>query len=73
MAELAVDDKDGGELDEAEVVGGLLLPADQQAAEAVEPAVRDLHHPAARGMAVGVARAAAGAGRPLALGGMCGV
>ena len=61
MAELAIDDEAGGELDEGEVVGGLLLPADEQPAEAVEPAVPDLHHPAARRVAVGMRPAAAAA------------
>src|SRR5204863_7008595 len=55
MAQLAVDDQDGGELDEGEVVGGLLLPAHQQAAETIEPAVAGLHDPAARRVAVRVA------------------
>src|SRR5215211_3411661 len=45
MAQLAVDDEDGGELDEAEVVAGPLLGAGQEAPEAVEPAVAGLHHP----------------------------
>ena len=56
MADLAVDDEAGGQLDEAEVVARLLLPADQQPPEAVEPAVPDLHHPAPRRVAVGVPR-----------------
>ena len=43
MAELAVDDQDGGELDEGEVVRGFLVPADEQPPEAVEPAVPDLN------------------------------
>src|SRR6185312_4432544 len=54
-AQFAVDDQDGGELHEGEVVGGPLLPADEQAPKAVEPAVRDLHHPAARRVSGGVA------------------
>jgi len=45
MAEFAIDDEDGGELHQAEVVGGLLLPPDEQAAEAVEPRVGDLDDP----------------------------
>ena len=53
MAEVAVDAEAGGELDEAGGVGRALLPADEQVAEAVAPAVRDLHHPAARRVAVG--------------------
>ena len=69
MADFAVDDEDGGELDEAEVVLAVLLPAGQQAAEAVEPAVADLDHPAPRRMPLRIAgrrqRLAA-----LALGGM---
>ena len=55
MADLAVADQDSGQLDEAEIVGGLLVPADEQAAEAVAPAMRRLDHPAARRVAVGVA------------------
>ncbi len=43
MAELAIDDQAGGELDKAEVIGGAFLPADEQAAEAIEPAVADLN------------------------------
>src|SRR5215204_4174449 len=52
MAQLAVDDEDGGELDEAEVVAGPLLGAGQEAPEAVEPAVADLHHPSPRRVAI---------------------
>src|SRR4051794_7203432 len=62
MAELAIDDQDRGQLDEAEVVGGLLLPADEQAAEAVEPTVPRLHDPAAGWVAVGVAGRGQGLG-----------
>jgi hypothetical protein len=40
MAQLAVDDADGGELDEGEVVRRFILPAHEQAAEAVEPPTR---------------------------------
>ena len=40
-----------------QVVGRLLLPADQQAPEAVEPGVPDLHDPAARRVARRVGRA----------------
>ncbi len=32
MAQFAIDDEDGGELDQREVVVGLLLPTDEQAA-----------------------------------------
>ncbi len=41
---------DGGEreVEQGEVVGGLLVPADQDASEAVEPRVRAFHHPAPR-------------------------
>jgi len=53
MAELAIDDEAGGELDEGEVILGHLLPADEQAAEAVEPAVPDFDHPASRRVAGG--------------------
>ncbi len=72
MAELAVADEDSGELDEAQVVGGLLVPADAQAAEAVAPAVRHLDHPAPWRMAVGWPGGGSGCAA-LALGGMCGV
>src|ERR671917_468218 len=37
-----------GEVEQREVVGWLLGPADQDRAEAVEPGVRPLHHPAPR-------------------------
>ena len=59
-------------MDEGEVVLGLLLPADEQAAEAVEPAVCDLHHPAPRrdgdrgGPGGGSGPACAGLGRACA-------
>jgi len=33
MANLAVEDEAGGKVDEAEIVGRLLVPADEQAAE----------------------------------------
>src|SRR5215211_4856600 len=56
MADLAIDDEDRGELDEAEVVIALVLPAGQETAEAVEPAVADLDHPAPWRVAVRVAR-----------------
>ena len=46
-----------------EVVVALLLPADEQAAEAVEPGMRDLHDPPPRRVAVGMAGRRAGAGR----------
>jgi len=52
MAELAIDDEGGGQVDEAEVGGGSFLPAGQPAAEAVEPTVGDLHDPAPRRVAV---------------------
>ena len=55
MADLAVEDEAGGKVDEAEIVGRLLVPADEQAAEAVEPAVGDLDDPAPGRVAVGVA------------------
>jgi hypothetical protein len=48
MAEFAVDDQAGRELDKAQIVIGVLLPTNKQAAEAVKPAVRHLHYPAAR-------------------------
>ena len=53
---VAVEEQADGDRDEAEVVGGLLLPADEQAAEAVEPGVRDLHDPVPRRIAVGGTR-----------------
>ena len=55
MADLPVDDEDGGELDEAEVVLSAVLPSHEQAAEAIEPAVADLDHPPARRMPFGIA------------------
>ena len=45
MTDLAIDDEDGGQVDEAEVMAGLLLRARQHTPEAVEPAMRHLHHP----------------------------
>ena len=72
MADLAVDDEDGGELDKAQVVAGLFLGARQQPAEAVEPAVADLHHPPPRRVAVGIARGGRGPSA-LALGGRAAV
>src|SRR3954453_16134446 len=39
-------DDAAGEMKQAEVVGGLLAPADQDGAEAVQPGVGPLHHPA---------------------------
>jgi len=39
MAQRAGDDEDGGELDEAEVMGGQLLPARRQPADAIAPTV----------------------------------
>src|SRR4051812_11038708 len=54
MTDLAVDDQDGGEVADAEIVAGLLLGARQQAPEAVEPTVGPLHHPAPRRMTIGV-------------------
>src|SRR6266571_5829025 len=56
MAQLAVDDEDRCQLDQGEVVLALLLPANEQAAEAVEPGVGHLHHPAARRVTVRMAR-----------------
>src|SRR3954467_6774961 len=38
-------DDAAGEMKQAEVVGGLLAPADQDGAEAVQPGVCPLHHP----------------------------
>jgi len=43
MAQLAVDDQDRGELDEAQVIVGFLLSPDEQAVEAVEPAMGRLN------------------------------
>src|SRR6266540_2640832 len=56
MAHLAIDDQAGGQLDEGQVVLRALLPADQQPAEAVEPTVRHLHHPAPRWVTGGIPR-----------------
>ncbi|MGH2616679.1 MAG: hypothetical protein ACRDJC_15705 [Thermomicrobiales bacterium] len=71
MTDLAVDDEDGSQRDEAAVVRGLLLPARQRPPEAVAPPVRHRHHPAPRRMAV---RVRGGSGlAALAWGGMCGV
>jgi len=53
MAQFAIDDEDGGELHQTEVVGGLLLPADEQAAEAVESGMGDFDDPAPGRMAGG--------------------
>jgi hypothetical protein len=36
MAQLVIDEEIGSELDQAEVVGGLLLPANERAAEPIE-------------------------------------
>lgn len=55
MANLSVNDQDGGQLDKAQVVGAVFLPTGPQAPEAVEPAVTHLDHPAPRRMAVRVA------------------
>ena len=63
MADLAVDDEDGGHLDEAEVVGGLLLGARQQAPEAVEPGYGPPPPPSA-GAGGGRGGPAAAAARP---------
>src|SRR3954447_18540878 len=57
-------DDGAGEVEEREVIGGLLGPTDQDAAEAVEPGVCSLDHPAARfgaGMAFGMGFLATGA------------
>jgi hypothetical protein len=71
MAQFAIDDEDGGELDQREVVVGLLLPTDEQAAEATEPGMGDLDDPAPGRMAVGIAGGGSGCAL-LALGGICG-
>src|SRR3954463_8173038 len=39
-------DDAAGKMDEAEVVSGLFVPSDQDGAEAVEPGMGSLHHPA---------------------------
>lgn len=39
-------DDTAGEMNEAEIIGGLLVPSDQDRAEAVKPGMRSLHHPA---------------------------
>jgi len=54
MTQFAIDDEDGGELDQSEVVVRLLLPADEQAAEAVELGMGDLDDPAPGRMTGGV-------------------
>src|SRR3954470_19070090 len=57
-------DDGAGEVEEREVVGGLLGPTDQDAAEAVEPGVCSLDYPAARfgaGMTFGMGFLATGA------------
>src|SRR5215212_4983640 len=57
-------DNGAGEVEEREVIGGLLGPTDQDGTEAVEPGVRSLDHPAARfgsGMTLGMGLFAAGA------------
>ena len=55
MAELAIDDERGSELEEGEIGVGTLFPANQEAAEAVEPGMSDFDHPATGRMAVGMA------------------
>ncbi len=55
MTDLAIDDEDGGQVDEAAVGTGLLLGACSQPPEAVEPTVRDLDHPTPRWVTVGMA------------------
>jgi len=65
MAQFAIDDEDGGELDQREVVVGLLLPTDEQATEAVEPGMGDFDDPAPGWMTGGVT------GRGQRLGGVC--
>ena len=45
MAKLAIDDQGSSQVDEGEISGGLLLPANQEAAEAVEPGVGDFDNP----------------------------
>ncbi|MGI8551705.1 MAG: hypothetical protein ACR2PL_13105 [Dehalococcoidia bacterium] len=57
MPDLSIDDETDGELDEAEVAGRLLHPADQRTPEAVEPRLRGLDRLPARRKALG------GAGR----------
>lgn len=55
MTNFTVNDEDGGEVADAEIATGLLLSARQEPPEAAEPAVRHLHHPTPRRVAVGVA------------------
>ena len=55
MAELAVDNQGCGELEESQVVVGLLFPAHEQPTEAIEPGMGDFDDPAAWLMAGGVA------------------
>ena len=45
MAELAIDDEGGSELEEGEIGVGAFFPADEQTTEAVEPGVRHFNHP----------------------------
>src|SRR5687768_2713845 len=45
-----------GELEQAEVILGLLLPADQDATALRQPGQRPLHHPSASRMALGSLR-----------------
>ena len=52
MADLAVADEDGRELHEAQIIGGRLVPTDEQAPETIAPAVRDCDDPAPGRMAV---------------------
>ena len=56
MTEFAINDEDGGELHQGEIVVPLLFPANEQTAEAVEPGMGDLDDLAPGGMAVGVTR-----------------
>lgn len=55
MAELTIDDESSSELEESEIGIGALFPAHEEAAEAVEPGVRDFDDPATGRMTVGMA------------------
>lgn len=48
MADLAVDDQSGSEVDESEIGIGLLLPTNKEAAETIKPGMSDFHDPATR-------------------------
>jgi hypothetical protein len=64
MKGMTPSDNAAGEMDKTEVVGGLLVPSDQDGAEAVQPGMRPLHDPTpclGPGMALGLHFLASGA------------